>query len=367
MKVCYFGTFEEDYPRNITFIEALKKVGVDVMVCHASIKADKSSLGKVTYLPKLFLSYIRVYFFLVLKALSLQCDAVIIGYPAHLDVLIFYRIFKLKGIPLFFNPLVSLYDTFVYDRMTFKEGSMLAKLIFFIDKLAFSLPEKVFIDTNAHRDFLSELFGVSKERFTVIPVGALEPFFTDEEVEKAEYFQILYCGKYIPLHSVETIVKAANLLKTEKEIKFKLIGTGQEYRKIRKIVADEHIDNIEFIEWMNPEELAKEIKRSHIVLGIFKREGKASRVVPNKVYDALAAGAVVVTEDSDAVREFFQDGEQLFLVEPENPKKLAEKIKWIKDNYQLAQKTAKNGYDAVRRFASLENIGELIKKELQKG
>lgn len=366
MKACYFGTFEEDYPRNITFIEALKKVGVEVAVCHASIKADKSALGKVTYLPKLLFSYIKAYFFLFVKALSLKCDAVIIGYPAHLDVLIFYTIFKFKGVPLFFNPLVSLYDTFIYDRRTFKEGSMLAKLIFFIDKLAFSLPEKVFIDTAAHRDFLSEFFGVSKDRFTVVPVGALEPFFNDEEVEKTGYFQILYCGKYIPLHSVETIVKAAKLLKTEKEIKFKLIGTGQEYRKIRKIVADEHIDNIEFVEWMNPEEVAKEIKRSHIVLGIFKRGGKASRVVPNKVFDALAAGAVVVTEDSEAVREFFRDGRQLFLVEPENPEKLAEKIIWIKDNYELALKTAKNGYDVVRKIASLDNIGELIKKELLK-
>lgn len=364
MKVCYFGTFEENYPRNITFIEGLKRVGIDVIICHASLKADKTSLGNLSYLIKLFFKYVKAYTDLILKALTVKCDAVIIGYPSHVDVIIFFTFFKLRGVPLFFNPLVSLYDTFINDRMTFKEGSLLAKLIYLVDKAAFTFSEKIFIDTKAHRDYLSAFFNIRKDKFCIVPVGALDQFFNNYEVEKAKYFQVLYCGKYIPLHSVETIVKAAKLLKDDKEIIFKLIGTGQEYKKIRKIVENECIDNINFVEWLEPEEVAKEIKRSHVVLGIFKRDGKASRVVPNKVYDALALGAIVITEDSDAIREFFYDGKDLFLVEPEDPEKLAEKIRWIKNNYNIAVEVGKNGYNQVRHIADLKTIGELIKKEM---
>lgn len=364
MKVCYFGTFEKDYPRNITFIEGLKRSGVEVLICHGELKAEKGSLSRLSYLPVLLFKYLFAYIYLFLKALTIRCDAVIIGYPSHADVLIFYPLFSLKGIPLFFNPLVSLYDTFVLDRKLFKESSLYAKVLYFIDRLAFSLPKKVFIDTESHRDFLADTFKLKKEKFAIIPVGTLEVFFCAGEEKKNEGFQVLYCGKYIPLHSVETIVRAAKLLTYDREIWFKLIGKGQEYEKIRNLVMDEGIENIEFIEWLPPEEVAREIKRSHVVLGIFKREGKASRVIPNKVYDALACGACVVTGESPAIKELFQDGRELFLVEPENPKALAEKIAWIKANYHIAIEVAKKGFERVKEIADLTKIGESIKREL---
>lgn len=365
MKVCYFGTFEKDYPRNITFIESLRKVDVYVDVCNVSLNVEKSGLGKFSYLVKLFFRYVKAYSKLLLNAIKIKCDAVIIGYPAHLDVLIFCVIFKLRHIPLFFNPLISLYDTFVFDRKIFKPTSLIAKLLYFVDKLAFLLPLKVFIDTKAHRDYLATLFKVPKDKFVIVPVGALEDFFMENiSTEKNTTFQVLYCGKYIPLHGVETIVKAANILK-DKGINFVMIGTGQEYDMVRKLVKDEDIDNIKFIEWLSPKDVSREIRRSHIVLGIFKGEGKALRVVPNKIYDALASGAVVITGKTPAINEFFEDGEDLVLVEPDNPAKLADAILYIKDNYKKALNIAKQGQNKVKQFVSSDMLGVLIKETIQ--
>lgn len=365
MKVCYFGTFEKDYPRNITFIESLRKVGVSVEVCNVSLNVEKRGFGKFSHLIKLFLRYIKAYSLLFLNAVKIKCDAVIIGYPAHLDVLMFFVIFKLRHIPIFFNPLVSLYDTFVFDRKIFKSASPIAKLIYFVDKLAFLLPLKVFIDTKAHRDYLTKLFKIPEDKFVIVPVGALEDFFMEDiSTEKREPFQVLYCGKYIPLHGVETVVKAANLLK-DKEINFVMIGTGQEYDLVRKIVKEGAINNIKFIEWLPPKDVSKEIRLSHIVLGIFKGEGKALRVVPNKIYDALASGAVVITGKTPAIKEFFEDGRDLVLVEPDNPEKLAEAILYIKENYAKALNIAKQGQNKVKQFASSDMIGALIKEVVQ--
>lgn len=367
MKACYFGTFEKNYPRNITFIEGLKKADVELIICHVNLKVNKTAIGSFGYLIKLSLIYLKAYLALFWKALTIKCDAIIIGYPSHVDAIIFSPVFKMRGIPVFFNPLVSLYDTFIHDRIMFKENSFVAKAIYLIDKLSFLLTDKIFIDTKTHAKYLSSFFKIREDKFSIVPVGALEEFFLEQPVsKKKQYFQVLYCGKYIPLHSVETIVMAAKMLEKDSEIRFKLIGTGQEYKKIKEMVADHDIKNIEFIDWMDPEQLSSEIKSSHIVLGIFKKGGKASRVVPNKVYDALAAGAVVITEASDAVNEFFRDGEHLFLVEPENPAKLVEKIVWIKNNYDLALIVAENGRKAVYRLANVETIGKIVKEELQR-
>lgn len=288
-----------------------------------------------------------------------KVDGIFIGYPSHLDVIFFYPLIKLKGQKIFFNPLVSLYDTFVIDRKLFKEKSLISKIIFYIDKFAFSLSDIIFIDTKTHSDYLASMFGISKDKFVIVPVGAMDEFFKDFEREKKKDFTVLYVGKYIPLHSVETIVNSAYLLK-DKGIKFLLIGKGQEYRRIRQIVDEKKIDNITFIEWLDRDKLAKEIAESHIVLGIFKKDGKAMRVVPNKVYDAVAGSAVVITERSPAILEFFSEDE-IFLVEPENPEDLAEKILFIRDNYEKAIEIAKKGKEKLLTIAGKSAIGNIIK------
>ena len=39
MRVCYFGTYDADYVRNVVAQTALRSQGVDVVACHATVKA----------------------------------------------------------------------------------------------------------------------------------------------------------------------------------------------------------------------------------------------------------------------------------------------------------------------------------------
>ncbi len=365
LKICYFGTYEKDYSRNIIFIQALRDINVEVIEINEEVKEKNAkSYGSLKGLIRLFFRFFYAYFKLLFKLVFLKdIRNIFIGYPSHLDVIFFYPILKIKRQKIFFNPLVSLYDTFILDRKLFSKSSPAAKIIFFIDWLAFRLSDIIFIDTETHKIYLSQLFSIDKNKFEVIPVGAVDEFYKNIFVEKKPVFTVLYVGKYIPLHSVETIIEAADFLK-DSDILFKMVGTGQDYQKALKIVNDKNIGNIEFIEWLDRESLLFEIKASHVVLGIFKKEGKALRVVPNKVYDAIAAESVVVTERSPAILEFFKEGEEIFLVEPENPKDLAEKILWIKDNYDTAKNMAVKGKKRFLHVASKKAIGEKIKKTL---
>lgn len=364
MKVCYFGTYERDYSRNIIFIESLRAVGVDVIEINEEVKeSDSKKYGKLFSLFKLLFKFFFAYLKLFFRLIGLRdIDALFIGYPSHLDVIFMYIPLKLKGFKIFFNPLVSLYDTFVIDRKLFGKNSLISKIIFFIDKLAFHLADVIFIDTNTHRDYLVKLFSIDKKKFIVVPVGAMDEFCRDVFYQKKEEFTVLYVGKYIPLHGLETVVHSAYLLKN-KGIKFLLIGKGQEYEKIRNMVREKNIDNIKFIEWLDRDTLSEEMAKSHIVLGIFKGVGKAMRVVPNKVYDAIAGSAVVITERSPAILEFFNEDE-IFLVEPDNPYDLANKIIYIKDHYDEAIKVAKKGKDKFLAVASKNVIGNIIKSNI---
>lgn len=364
MKVYYLGTFEKDYSRNVIFIEAMKSVGIEVISINEEVKEkDALKYGSIVNLIKLGFKFVKAYFTLIIKLLKIKdSKCLFIGYPSHLDVIFFYLPAKLKGMKIFFNPLVSLYDTFILDRRIFRENSFISKIIYLIDKVAFSLSDIIFIDTKTHQEFLTKIFNVNASKFKIIPVGSMRDFFYEGDINnKREEFTILYVGKYIPLHGVDVIVKSAKMLENE-NIKFIFVGKGQLYDDIRKLVNESNISNIDFIDWMDRKELKHLIRSCHIVLGIFKGDGKAIRVVPNKVYDALASGALVITAHTPAIKEFFKDKEELILVEPDNPYDLAEKILWVCKNYDKCKEIAVKGHKRFYEIASFEVIGSSLKE-----
>ena len=64
---------------------------------------------------------------------------------------------------------------------------------------------------------------------------------------------------------------------------------------------------------------------SDVCLGVFGTSPKSQRVIPNKVFDALAVGRPVVTADTPAVREVLTHGEKAWLCPPGDPDALAER------------------------------------------
>jgi glycosyltransferase involved in cell wall biosynthesis len=89
-------------------------------------------------------------------------------------------------------------------------------------------------------------------------------------------------------------------------------------------------ENLFFEAWLPYEQLPQRIGRADIVLGIFGDSAKASRVIPNKVYQALACGRPVVTRDSEAYPSIVRDNPDqhgLFLTPPADPAALADQIR----------------------------------------
>src|SRR6476619_4750669 len=184
MRVLYFGTYERDYPRNAQVISALRRAGVDVVEHHVAVweserhkwQAGARSAGRLA-LAELQL----------LRRPSGDFDAVIVGYPGHLDLPAARR--AAHGKPVVFNPLVSLADTLVGDRGRFAPGSFPARALASIDRRALCA---------------AELVGLPRERVQACLVGAEERVFTPGW-EPRQPFTALFVGKLIPLHGLETV------------------------------------------------------------------------------------------------------------------------------------------------------------------
>jgi glycosyltransferase involved in cell wall biosynthesis len=109
--------------------------------------------------------------------------------------------------------------------------------------------------------------------------------------------------------------------------------------------------------------LAETIRGADVCLGIFGETGKAARVVPNKVYEAMASARPVITGDSPAAREFLRDGVDCLLCRRGDPAALAEAILRLRGDRALSERLAAEGRRRFEAIAAPPVIGrELVRR-----
>ena len=131
-----------------------------------------------------------------------------------------------------------------------------------------------------------------------------------------------------------------------------MIGSGQ---------LDELMEgrppNVEWVQWIEYEDLPREYWGAGCALGIFGTSDKAQRVIPNKAYQALACGAPLITADTRAARELLQDHESALLVPPGDAHALAEAMQRIVRDPALAKRLSSGGRLIYEENASEDVLG----------
>jgi glycosyltransferase involved in cell wall biosynthesis len=343
LRVLYFGTYERDYPRNTQVISCLREAGVEVVERHASVWEGRRDNWAVRWGTALRLTLAEAKLWWPRRA---AFDAVVVGYPGHFDV---PRARRLAGKrPLIFNPLISLYDTLVSDRGRFRKGSFAARALAVVDRRALRLPDLVVADTEANADFLAELADIPRSRVRTCLVGAEERLF-HSGWRPDDPFRALFVGKLIPLHGLDVILEAARLAP---ELQVRVIGSGQ--------LADlmkEKPPNVEWLEWVNYDQLPTEYWGAGCALGIFAPSEKAARVIPNKAFQALACGTPLITGDTRGARELLVDSESAVLVRPGDPVALAAAMRRLAAEPELARQLGAAGRETYEEHASEEVLG----------
>ncbi|MBU2472893.1 MAG: glycosyltransferase [Patescibacteria group bacterium] len=353
MVICYFGIYNKDYARNKILISGLKKNGVEVIECNSK----KHSLSK-------YFDLIKQYW-----KLRKKIDIIVVGFPGQTIVPLAKLICRKK---IVFDAFLSLYDSMVLDRKLVPKKSLKAKYYWFFDWLSCKLADEILLDTNEHINYFIKTFNIKSSKFNRIFIGADDATFYPRIVEKdRDKFIVHFHGTYIPLQGVKYIIEAANILKDE-NIFFRLIGNGQEYKNIKEKIEYFNLqDRIELVDLIPVEEVSEYIAQSDICLGIFGDTIKAKRVIPNKLYECIAMRKPVITANTLAMMEAFRDNQELAFCQIANAQSLANKILELKNNQELREKLARQGYDLYKKkfcpsVLGLELLNILKKYEKEK-
>jgi glycosyltransferase involved in cell wall biosynthesis len=334
--VCLFGGHHAGYPRSGVIVEGLRRLGVPLVACTASPrwKAPRRY-------ARLLAGYARS---------AGGFDVVYVPEFRHKDVPLAWALSRVSGKACLFDPLVSRYDTRVHDRADTADLGPQAWHNRNIDRISMSLPDVLLADTHEHASYYARWAASPDTRIRVVAVGYDDRVFRPWAPPDAdEGIRVLFYGSYLPLHGVDVIVEAAERLRGDARIHFDLVGGGQTFPLVEHLVRERRLARVRLLARVPAEQLPEHIARATICLGIFGRTDKARRVVPNKVYQCMGMERPVITGDTPAVREMFEDGAEVVLVRPGDGADLARAILALADDASRRARIAAVGLERVRR------------------
>jgi glycosyltransferase involved in cell wall biosynthesis len=370
LRVCWFGTWREEYSRNRIMIEGLRRNGVEVIECHARLWGG---IGDRVKLAQGGWSGPRFLFRALAAAASLTVrffktgswDVLMLGYPGQFDAYLARPLAWLRGKPLILDAFMSPY-LIASERGLTGRAPLTARLLHALERGGLALPDLIIQDTEEYAAWMGREFGVARERVRLVPTGADSTRFSPRPARAPDgQFHVLYAGTFIPNHGVPDMIRAALLLKDDPDIRFTFIGEGPDKAEAESLARAGGLKQIRFDGWVSPDDLPARLAESDLCLGAFGVTPQSLMTVQNKIYEGLAMGRPVLTGDGPAVRAALAHGEQAWLCPRRDPTALAAAIRHLKDNPSLRARLGEQGRARFLEIGTVEAVGAVLRRHLE--
>lgn len=372
MRVCYFGTYKQEYTRNRILIDGLKARGVEVTECHVDLWGPDDTAGKVVaalggWRNPRFLGHVaRVYARLAQQYRHVSPhDVIVVGYAGQMDVYLARWLARCSNVPVVLDVFMSIYLIMV-ERGLDRRSPATARLVFWLERMGCKLADALLLDTPAYVDFFHKTYGLSPSRFYLIPTGADDRLFYPRPRTRPDdgRLHVIYVGGFLRAHGLRTIIEAAAQLRGT-PICFELVGDGPERAATMALAARYGLSNVAFTGWVDRQRVPERLAQADVVLGVFGKTEQSLRTIHNKIYEGMAMGLPVVTGDSPTVRAELRDGEDLILVPREDPAALAAALLELQADSDRRSRIGATAYRTYSERYTTAAIGALAEAHLQ--
>jgi len=186
----------------------------------------------------------------------------------------------------------------------------------------------------------------------------LETYFKTQQ-----QFVVSYFGAIGRTNHLEYLLDTAqSSLNHHLPVKFLIVGSGAEKERLRQVGEDRKLTNTEFLPFMNKKELRQLLNVTDAAYLSFDNKPILETNSPNKFFDALASGKMVVTNTKGWIRDLTESNKCGFYSNPLMPDEFVKQIKpFIKEKdrlYEYQQNARKLGEE---RFAKQMQVNDLIR------
>lgn len=196
----------------------------------------------------------------------------------------------------------------------------------------------------------------------VVPNGVdVNKIKTKNENRKTNEKIIITTSRLVYKNGIDILIKAiADIRHTMPNIGLRILGAGPEEKNLKSLAKELGAEDIvRFFGHIESEKIYDYLAEADIFVRPSRSEGLGSSFL-----EAMGAGLPVIGTLIGGIPDFLRDGETGIFCEMDNPKDLAEKIKKLISDEDLAKKIAENGRKLVLEKYDWNNIAKQMQKTL---
>ena len=241
--------------------------------------------------------------------------------------------------------------------------------------------DKIIVTSRMFGDYLQDKLGINKKNIGYLPQYAEDIFVqqghqisnakkrtttsvayksnidsrSEEDIDLGEvderksedWIDLMFAGNIGAIQSVDTIIKAADILKEER-VRFHIVGSGTDLERLKKVTVENGLLNVIFYGRRGVEEMPNRYSMADAMLVTLKRDPTISLTLPGKVQTYMAFGKPIIGAiDGEAARVIEESGCG-YCGPAEDADSLANNIRKLRvaDNKNELSERAKKYYDS---------------------
>lgn len=225
--------------------------------------------------------------------------------------------------------------------------------------------KRIFIPGKFHYDYLAER-GVPEEKLMFLRQATKYEIYSAINIDsprfKRKIKNVITIARFIEKKGMDTLIDAAKILEKE-DLIFKIYGYGPLEDDLRKQIKELNLKNVVIEGTIKNDEALKNAYHDGDVFVLPCRIAPNGDMdgMPTVLLEAMAYGIPVITTNVSVIPDFVLDNYCGFIVDPDNPAFLADKIQHVKnmEKNELAA-VLKHAQKRVQKISSVEETIETM-------
>ena len=255
--------------------------------------------------------------------------------------------------------------------MSIKENSSMFRILHKLSRKIYLAADKVLVSSPAFKDYLETTIGLEGDKIYYLPqytdeVGADDSALTVKK-EKGRTLQFTFAGNIGLVQDLETVVKAASLIK-DRNFTINIVGSGSHEDSIKQMVEDLGVNNhFIFHGRKNQEQMDTFYAESDVCILTLKNDDFIGKTIPGKLQTYMAKGKAILGAISNDTLKIIEESKSGLCVESGDYLGLSENMLKFIDNPELVESFGLNAkeyyHNNFRKEIFMETLMDLLKGE----
>ncbi|MBD3273716.1 MAG: glycosyltransferase [Candidatus Marinimicrobia bacterium] len=234
------------------------------------------------------------------------------------------------------------------------DDSKFLKIFYWLEKYFYNKADHLVVLTRSFAKHVKEL---SRTRTSFIPNGVDHELWLNLDrsnnghilLQKGD-LKVGYIGTFGMAHGLDLVLDVAKETQGANKVQYYLIGDGSEKKHLESRIEEENINNVSLYGLQPKSSIPFIIDQLDVMLVLLKRDPVFKTVIPSKLFEGMVMKKPLVVGVEGETKQIVENAGAGLTIVPESRSEFKEAILKLRDQQDLRNQLANDGYQHVTKF-----------------